>query len=339
MRTRFLSSCVTACAAVALVAGGAQAAGLAAPSPTAIPTIDGGAHPFVGDTLSASTGMWSGSPTKYAYQWDRCDAVGDRRGCGPIAGATSASYTLQSADVDHTLRVRVTATNADGSTTKDSKGTGVVADKKAPTLKTKPALSGDAVVGSTLQATGGTWAGATSFRYAWQQCSAGGNGCAAVAGATGRSYTVRTADVGQELRAEVTAVNKYGSTRAYTPFSDVVTNGTPSTTTTVVTTTVAGNRAPTIRFQSLKIRHNRVYARFRVCDDSFGKVTVVERDHMKKRLSYTRKFAVHPRACGTYSRNWKLIPRFRGHGTFVVTLRAIDKSHRLSRLVSRSVHR
>jgi hypothetical protein len=263
--------------------------------------------------------------------------VGDRRGCVPIAGATTSSYTLKSADVDHTLRVRVTATNADGSATKDSKGTGVVSAQQAPTMKSRPALSGDAVVGSTLQATAGTWVGATALRFAWQQCSAGGNDCAAIAGATGRTYTVRSADVGQELRAQATAVNKYGSTRAYTPFSAVVTTGAPETTTTVVTTTVAGNRAPTIRFQSLKVRGNRVYVRFRVCDDSLGKVTVVARDRMARRLAYTRKFSVRPATCGSYRRSWKLIPRFRSHGRFVVTLRAIDRSQRLSRLVSRSV--
>jgi hypothetical protein len=339
MRPNRLLSCVAATAAGVLF-GGAGTAGAAAPSPLSNPTIEGpAAHPFVGDTLTSSNGDWSGSPTGFTYQWDRCDAVGDRRGCGPITGATSRSYSLQSADADHTLRVRVTATNADGSATKDSKGTGVVSAQRAPELKTRPALSGDPVVGSSLETTTGTWTGATSFRYAWQQCASNGNDCATIAGATGRSYTVRTADVGQELRAEVTAINRYGSTKVDTPFSDVVTTGTPSTTTTVVTTTVAGNRAPTIRFRSLKVRGTRVYARFSVCDDSLGKVTVVARDHMKRRLAYTRRFGVHPRTCGSYSRTWRLIPRFRGHGSFVVTLRAIDKSQRLSRIVTRTVRR
>ena len=339
MQTKLLLSCA-ALAAAGASAGGAGAATLAAPSPTSNPQIEGpAAHPFVGDTLSATNGLWAGSPTTFSFQWDRCDAAGDRRNCVPIAGADERTYTLQSADVRHTLRVRVTATNADGSTTNDSKGTGVVWGKEAPELRTRPALSGDAVVGEALQTTTGAWYGATSFRIAWQQCLAGGNDCAAIAGATGRSYTVRTADVGRELRAEVTAVNRFGMTKATTVFSEVVTPGVPSTTTTVVTTTVAGNRAPTIRFQSLKIRGTRVYARFRVCDDSFGKIGIVERDHMARRLAYTRKFSVRPRPCGSYARSWRLIPRFRGHGRFVVTLRAVDRSQRLSRIVSRSVRR
>lgn len=124
---------------------------------------------------------------------------------------------------------------------------------------------------------------------------------------------MRSADVGHELRARVTATNKYGARKAYTGFSNVATNGTPSTTTTVVTSTVRGNRAPTIKFISLKVRSNRVYARFRVCDEP-GKVTVVDRDQMARKLAYTRKFSVHPVGCGAYSRSWKLIPRFRSHG-------------------------
>jgi hypothetical protein len=317
----------------------ASVASAAEPTPTSAPTIEGpAADPFVGDTLTASNGGWTGSPTAFTYQWERCNAVGDRVGCVAIAGATSKSYTVQKDDVDHTLSVHVTAKNADGSTTNDSKGTGVVADKVPPKLKTRPSLTGSAEVGSELTTTNGTWAGATSFNYQWQQCDQNGNGCTNVAGATGKTYTARSADVDHELRARVTATNKYGSTNAFSGFSNVVTTGTPSTTTTVVTTTVAGNRAPTLKFISLKVRSNRVYVRFRVCDDS-SKVTVIDRDQMKRKLAYTRRFSVHPAGCGTYSRNWVLIPRFRSHGKFVVTLRAVDKSQRLSKLTTRSVFR
>jgi hypothetical protein len=327
---------------VVLVAAGALTgvATAAPPQSTSSPTIEGNAdQPFVGDTLRASRGTWSGSPTTYAYQWDRCDATGDRQNCAAIPGANSVSYTVQKADVNHTLRVRVTARNADGATTKDSKGTGVVSDNVAPKNIAQPRTTGSATVGSTLTAVNGNWAGASSYTYQWQQCDAAGNACADVAGATARTYTVRTADLGRTLRVQVTATNKYGSAREASDHTPVVTNGAPTGTTTVVTTTTAaGNRAPTLSFLSLKVRSNRVYVRFRVCDDS-SKVTVIDRDQMKKRLAYTRKFAVRPNGCGTYSRNWSLIPRFRDHGRFVVSLRAVDKSQRLSRLVSRSIVR
>lgn len=63
--------------------------------------------PAVGETLSASTGGWSNSPTSYAYQW--------RRDGTPIGGATNSTYLLVSADEGTTITVAVTATNAFGS--------------------------------------------------------------------------------------------------------------------------------------------------------------------------------------------------------------------------------
>jgi hypothetical protein len=81
-----------------------------APLNTAPPAIAGTAA--VGQPLSASTGTWTGSPTSFAYQWQRCDATG--ASCAAIAGATAATYTVDAADAGSTLRVAVTATNATG---------------------------------------------------------------------------------------------------------------------------------------------------------------------------------------------------------------------------------
>jgi hypothetical protein len=73
------------------------------------PTISGSA--VEGQMLTASPGVWSGTePITYAYQWRRCDAGGGA--CSDIAGAISATYTVQAADVAGTLRVRVTATQS-----------------------------------------------------------------------------------------------------------------------------------------------------------------------------------------------------------------------------------
>jgi Subtilase family len=93
------------------------------PSNTSPPAISG--TPQEGQTLLASTGSWSGSPTTYAYQWFRCDAGGGR--CGVLSGATASSYGLTASDVSLTLRVQVVATNATGSTAASSAATGVVA--------------------------------------------------------------------------------------------------------------------------------------------------------------------------------------------------------------------
>src|SRR5919198_1295695 len=103
--------------------------------------------------LAASNGTWSGSPTGYAYAWSRCDQNGDA--CAAIAGANAATYQAQSADVGHTIRVTVTATNADGSTSATSAPTAVVSSKSAPGNTQPPTISGTPQVGSTLTAANG----------------------------------------------------------------------------------------------------------------------------------------------------------------------------------------
>jgi hypothetical protein len=100
-----------------------------APSNTTPPAISGTAE--AGQTLGASSGSWSGSPSGYAYQWQRCDGAG--ASCAAIAGATSSTYAAGSADVGYTLRVAVTASNAAGSTTAISSSTALVSSAPANT--------------------------------------------------------------------------------------------------------------------------------------------------------------------------------------------------------------
>jgi hypothetical protein len=99
---------------------------VAAPTPpswTSSPTISGTAQQ--GQTLSASTGTWSGTqPLTYAYQWRRCDSSGGS--CSAISAATGSAYALAQADVGSTLRVAVTAGNTAGSATTTSGATAVV---------------------------------------------------------------------------------------------------------------------------------------------------------------------------------------------------------------------
>jgi RHS repeat-associated protein len=71
--------------------------------------------PQAGDTLVADPGEWSGArPLSIGYQWRRCNSSGEA--CTNISGATSQRYTLGEADVSHTLRIVVTASNGEGST-------------------------------------------------------------------------------------------------------------------------------------------------------------------------------------------------------------------------------
>ena len=100
------------------------------PANVALPTISGTAE--AGQTLSASTGSWSESPSAYAYQWQRCDAQGGN--CSAIPLATAQSCTVGQADVGSTLRGSVTATNAVGASAADSSATTAVVQQAAQTF-------------------------------------------------------------------------------------------------------------------------------------------------------------------------------------------------------------
>jgi hypothetical protein len=82
-----------------------------APVSTAKPTISG--SPVVGQELSASNGTWTGGPTSFTFQWQRCTSSTT---CTDVDGATARTYGVRSADVGNTLRVGVTAHNGSGST-------------------------------------------------------------------------------------------------------------------------------------------------------------------------------------------------------------------------------
>jgi hypothetical protein len=198
------------------------------PSNSSPPTISG--TPRDGQTLTASTGSWSGSPTiSYAYQWRRCDTAGSN--CVNIAGATSFNYTLTPSDVNSTIRVVVTATNAGGSASATSSQTAVVAPA-GPVNTSPPTISGTPQEGRTLSSTTGTWTGTPTISYArqWRRCDSAGNNCAAISGATGVNYTLTPADIGSTIRVAVTATNAGGSSTAVSSQTAVVTASPPQNT-------------------------------------------------------------------------------------------------------------
>lgn len=118
---------------IALLVGGLIAAfatavgvaGAAAPAPEnmSAPTLSG--SPEEGQTLTAQTGSWKASPqAKFRFSWERCDS--NAAGCAVIAGATSNTYKLVAADVGHVIRVNVTGSNANGTTSAASSPTEMV---------------------------------------------------------------------------------------------------------------------------------------------------------------------------------------------------------------------
>lgn len=127
-KANLLALLAAAAVTVLVVAGLSEAAGSAGPTNNSPPTITGTAQE--GQTLTAHNGTWTGSNLKYTWQWLRCDQNGGS--CSAISGATSTTYTLKKVDVDNTLRVRETATNADGSAKSTSVPTAVVKAAPAP---------------------------------------------------------------------------------------------------------------------------------------------------------------------------------------------------------------
>ena len=124
-----LASTLVVLAAVAGLAEVADSAPQAAPSNQSPPAVTG--TPEEGKTLTTSNGTWTGTaPITFTYSWRRCDADGGS--CAQIGGATDRTYVLKQVDVGTTIRSRVTARNADGSTAATSVPTAVIRKATAP---------------------------------------------------------------------------------------------------------------------------------------------------------------------------------------------------------------
>lgn len=90
---------------------GPVTSGGTAPVNTVAPVASGTMR--LGETLSCTTGTWTGTPTPtYAYQW--------QRGGVDIGGATASTHTVVAADLYAAITCVVTATNASGSASEPS---------------------------------------------------------------------------------------------------------------------------------------------------------------------------------------------------------------------------
>jgi hypothetical protein len=188
------------------------------------PTVLG--TPAEGKKVKSSKGVWSGAKgIEFTLQWVLCDASGNT--CAEISGAVGAGYKPVPSDVGHTLRIRVTAANSEGTLTATSAPSALVA-ATAPKRKGRAALSTRAPIdGRVLTVTGGTFKGTAPFTYTyeWEVCVK--RACTPIAGATEAGYRARTEDIGKTLRAFVTAHNSAGSASEKTRHTGKVVAGAP----------------------------------------------------------------------------------------------------------------
>lgn len=164
----------------------------ASPAPVITGTV------AVGRTVKADHGSWGPSPVTLTYQWYRAGSA--------IAGATSASYKLTSADAGKALSVRLKGVKT--GYTSVTRSSAAVTVPRVLTVPSRVALSGTRTVGSTLTASPGTWGPSpVTLRYQWLRDGA------SISGATAKTYKLVSADAGHEVSVRVTG-SKSGYTSA-----------------------------------------------------------------------------------------------------------------------------
>jgi hypothetical protein len=177
------------------------------PANSTPPSITGTAA--VGQTLTCNPGTWfsfgtPGTTITYTYTWQR-------RGTA-IAGATSATYPVVSADSGLSLTCTVRASDTLGSTSRTSAPVtvGGSGGGPGPANTVLPSITGTAAVGQTLTCAPGTWTGTApiTYGYVWKRAGT------PLAGATAATYTVVAADSGTALACAVAATDADGTNTA-----------------------------------------------------------------------------------------------------------------------------
>ena len=185
----------------------------ASPSPMlTAPTLSAPAY-YVGQTVTLDRGTWDATdgPLSYSYEWEQ--VCGQNVTTLPDTGLT---HLITNADLNCTLDADVHVTSAYGAENVANTGHSPnIADAPAPVITSSyPYLSAPVwYVGQTVTADHGVWndqgEGPLSYSYSWERC----NGtCSAITGASGSTYTLTSADVGDTLSVDVTATTVYGGT-------------------------------------------------------------------------------------------------------------------------------
>jgi hypothetical protein len=225
-----------------------------APTSTSVPviTLPYASVPIVGATLTASTGLWTSTPTitSYNYQWQRSLDGGST--WANLVGETRATYKVVASDYAFRLRVRVTAVNLNGSTTASSATSSAVAETFNVQI---PVVRGILVSGQLLEVTDGTWSSdyPLTFRYQWKRDGV------AISGENSPSYTLADADINKTISVSVIANSTLGSVSSdSTVITSVaaagntvapVVSGTVRAFSTLSTTAGTWLKSPTITYQ------------------------------------------------------------------------------------------
>ena len=118
--------------------------GASRPAATTPPSVSGVVE--AGQTLTASVGAWSGAPTAFAYQWQRCRSAG--ADCAAILGATASTYQLSAGDIGAYVAAVVTATGRGGSASATAVVPTTVAAAPVPAPVPSPAVVSQGVAGA-----------------------------------------------------------------------------------------------------------------------------------------------------------------------------------------------
>ncbi len=180
-----------------------------APTSVSLPiiTLPYATVPIVGATLTASNGTWSSVPpvTGYSYQWQRSLDGGTT--WANLDQETRSTYKVIASDYAFKLRVRVTATNVNGSRAAFSADSAAVAETYNVQI---PVVRGVLVSGQLLEVTDGTWSSdyPLTYRYQWLR-----NG-SSISGQINPSYTLTDTDVNTTISVNVIAYSSLGSVTA-----------------------------------------------------------------------------------------------------------------------------
>ena len=199
------------------------------PTPTPTPTPQNNpatGQPSITGTAQATQTLTARTPSisdtdglnnaTFGYQWVRNDGNAD----ADIPGATSSTYTLTSADVGSTIRVKVSFTDDAGNSealTSNPTDTVVAAPNNPATGV--PTITGATRVGQTLTAvtTGiSDQDGLTQVAYTYQWIRNDGTNDANISGATSVSYVLASADLGKTVKVKVSFVDDNGNNEVVT---------------------------------------------------------------------------------------------------------------------------